>query len=134
MFPNGTGPPLTLYGAAVTAVGVVSASMPLLELQLRFDLRVPPLAKTDHATQYRACLEMVEWGERMGFQDVTLSEHHNDDAGYLPAPLTLAAAILGRTARIKVSVSAALVPLHDPLRIAEQLAVLELIGPGRISA
>src|SRR5438552_11767938 len=105
-----------------------------LELQLRFDLRVPPMAKTDHAAQYRACLEMVEWGERMGFQDVTLSEHHNDDAGYLPAPLTLAAAILGRTSRLRVSVSAALVPLHDPLRIAEQLAVLDLIGPGRISA
>src|SRR5438046_553915 len=59
-----------------------------VELQLRFDLRVPPMAKTDHATQYRACLEMVEWGERMGFQDLTLSERHNDRAGYLPAPAT----------------------------------------------
>ena len=105
-----------------------------LELQLRFDLRVPPMAKTDHATQYRACLEMVEWGERMGFSDLTLSEHHNDEAGYLAAPMTLAAAVLARTSRIKVSISAALVPLHDPLRVAEQLAVLDLIGPGRISA
>src|SRR3954465_7995112 len=114
MFPNGTGPPPSLYGAAVTAVGVVSASMTAesLELQLRFDLRVPPMAKTDHATQYRACLEMVEWGERMGFQDMTLSEHHNDEAGYLPAPLTLAAAVLARTSRLRVSIAAALVPLH----------------------
>src|ERR1043166_3363328 len=104
-----------------------------LELQLRFDLRVPPMAKTDHAAQYRACLEMVEWGERMGFQSLTLSEHHNDEAGYLPAPMTMAAAILARTEHLKVSISAALVPLHDPLRVAEQMAILDLIGPGRIS-
>src|SRR5207302_1887574 len=78
-------------------------------------------------------LEMVDWAERMGFQSVNLSEHHGDPAGYLPAPLTLAAAVLARTEHIAVTVGAALVPLHDPVRIAEQLAVLDLIGPGRLS-
>src|SRR3954468_8845346 len=102
------------------------------EMQIRFDMRVTPAATTSFAAQYGAALEMADWAERQGFGMVTLSEHHGDPAGYLPAPLTLAAAVLARTSRIDVTVGAALVPLHDPVRIAEQLAVLDLIAPGRL--
>ena len=45
------------------------------------------------------------------------------DDGYLPAPVTMAAAIAGRTQRIMINIAAILVPLHDPVRLAEQLAV-----------
>src|SRR5947209_3600126 len=107
--------------------------VPPFEMQIRFDLRVAPAATTTFADQYRACLEMVDWAERMGFQSVNLSEHHGDPAGYLPAPLTLAAAVLARTEHIAVTVGAALVPMHDPVRIAEQLAVLDLVAPGRLA-
>ena len=102
-------------------------------IRLRFDLRVPPFATTTFAAQYRACLEMVTWAERIGASSLTLSEHHGDEAGYTPAPVTLAAAVLGRTSTIPLTIGALLAPLHDPVRLAEQLAAVDLIAPGRLS-
>lgn len=76
---------------------------------------------------------MCDWAEALGFRYVALSEHHGAPDGYLSSPFTLAAAILGRTQRIKLNVAAALLPLHDPVRVAEQLATIDLIAPGRFS-
>src|SRR2546426_5462917 len=100
---------------------------------IRYDLRVPPLAQTRHAELYTACLDQCAWADERGFDFVALSEHHGVDDGYLPAPLTLAAAIAGRTRRIPISIAAVLVPLHDPVRLAEQLAVLDLASGSRVS-
>jgi alkanesulfonate monooxygenase SsuD/methylene tetrahydromethanopterin reductase-like flavin-dependent oxidoreductase (luciferase family) len=100
---------------------------------IRFDLRVPPFASTTHADQYRACLEMCRWADELGIDMCVLSEHHGVDDGYLPAPLTLAAAIAGATKRLPINIAALLLPLHDPVRIAEQLAVLDLASGGRVS-
>jgi alkanesulfonate monooxygenase SsuD/methylene tetrahydromethanopterin reductase-like flavin-dependent oxidoreductase (luciferase family) len=102
-------------------------------ITLRFDLRVPPFATTTYAAQYGAALDMAAWAEDVGVADIILSEHHGDPAGFMSAPLTLAAAVLGRTRRAHVTVSAALVPLHDPVRIAEQLATIDCLAPGRLS-
>ncbi len=104
----------------------------MTQLSLRFDLRIAPFAKTTFAGQHRAMLEMVSWADRIGVETICLSEHHGDPAGYTSAPLTLAAAILGRTERLKVRVAAALVPLHDPVRLAEQIATLDCLAPGRL--
>lgn len=100
---------------------------------IRFDLRVPDFATTTHAAQYAACLEMCQWAERHGFGAVSIAEHHGLDDGYLPAPLSLAGVILGRTSQMLVSVAACVLPLHDPVRIAEQVAVLDNAAPGRIA-
>jgi alkanesulfonate monooxygenase SsuD/methylene tetrahydromethanopterin reductase-like flavin-dependent oxidoreductase (luciferase family) len=105
----------------------------MTRLSIRFDLRVPPFAKTSFADQYQAMLEMVTWADRIGVETAILSEHHGDPAGYTSAPITLAAAVLGRTSRLKVSIAAALVPLHDPVRLAEQLASVDCLAPGRLS-
>lgn len=104
-----------------------------VRLGIRFDLRVPDFGPATHREQYAAALEMSSWAERLGFRFVALSEHHGTPDGYLSAPFTLAAAILGRTSEIKLNVAAALLPLHDPIRLAEQLAVIDLIAPGRFS-
>jgi alkanesulfonate monooxygenase SsuD/methylene tetrahydromethanopterin reductase-like flavin-dependent oxidoreductase (luciferase family) len=102
-------------------------------LTMRFDLRVPEaLAAAPRPEYYRQALEMSAWAEGNGFLSVVLSEHHGVDDGYLPSPLTMAGAVLGRTNRILVNISALLIPLHDPLRIAEDVAVLDNIAPGRI--
>ena len=76
-------------------------------IQMRFDLRVAPFAQTTFAAQYGACLDMAAWGEGIGARSISVSEHHGDPAGFTPAPITLAAAILARTRRVAVSVSAA---------------------------
>src|SRR5262249_59784690 len=68
-----------------------------------------------------------------GFDVVALSEHHGVDDGYMSAPITLAAAIAGRTRTLQINVAAVLVPLHDPVRLAEQLAVVQLVSGGRLS-
>jgi alkanesulfonate monooxygenase SsuD/methylene tetrahydromethanopterin reductase-like flavin-dependent oxidoreductase (luciferase family) len=105
----------------------------MTRLSMRFDLRVPPFAKTSFADQYRAMLEMVSWADDAGVDTIILSEHHGDPAGYTSAPLTLAAAVLSRSQRLHVTISAALVPLHDPVRLAEQLATIDCMAPGRLS-
>lgn len=99
---------------------------------LRFDLRVPPFAATTHAEQYRHALDMAEWADAHGIRNIVVSEHHGTDDGFMPAPLTVAAALLARTKEATVTVSALLLPLHDPLRIAEQVATLDLLSGGRI--
>jgi len=99
---------------------------------IRFDLRVPSFATTTHAELYRACLDQCEWADRLGLDIVVLSEHHGVDDGFMSAPLTLAAAIAGRTKRIQINIAAVLVPLHDPVRLAEQLAALSLLSGGRV--
>src|SRR5713101_1577181 len=102
-------------------------------IAIRYDLRVPSFATATHAELYTACLDQCWWADERGLDFVVLSEHHGVDDGYLPAPLTLAAAIAGRTKRILINIAAVLVPLHDPLRLAEQLAVLDLASGGRVS-
>jgi len=99
---------------------------------IRFDLRLPSFATTTPAEQYRACLDQCEWADRLGLDIVVLSEHHGVDDGFMSAPLTVAAAIAGRTKRIQINIAAVLVPLHDPVRLAEQLAALALLSGGRV--
>jgi alkanesulfonate monooxygenase SsuD/methylene tetrahydromethanopterin reductase-like flavin-dependent oxidoreductase (luciferase family) len=102
-------------------------------LTMRFDLRVPDgLATVPRTEYYKQALEMSAWAEEHGFISVVLSEHHGVDDGYLPGPLVMAGAVLGRTQRVMVNISALLIPLHDPLRIAEDVAVLDNLAPGRI--
>lgn len=102
-------------------------------LGLRYDLRAPAFAGVTHAEMYAACLEQCAWADARGFDVVALSEHHGVDDGYMSAPVTLAAAIAGRTARMQINIAAVLVPLHDPVRLAEQLATLQLASGGRLS-
>ena len=76
---------------------------------------------------------MAAVADRNGFMAVSLEEHHGVDDGWSPAPLTTAGLILGRTKNMRVMVQALLVPLNDPLRVAEQVAVLDLASGGRIN-
>lgn len=101
---------------------------------LRFDFRNPAFADASMADRFTAALDMAEWADRLGFASIVLSEHHGSDDGYLPAPLPLAAAVAARTRDIAVTISAIPAPLHDPVRLAEEIAVVDLISRGRVSA
>lgn len=105
----------------------------MVSLQLRFDMRRPPSAATAAPELYAAALEMSAWADRVGFDSVVLSEHHGVDDGFLPSPVVMGAAVAARTDRILLSIAALLVPLHDPLRLAEDIAVLDLISNGRVA-
>lgn len=100
---------------------------------LRFDMRAPGRTPAETAALYEAALEMAAWGERHGCTLAMVSEHHGSEDGYLPAPLVLAAAMAGRTRTLPIQVTALLVPLHDPIELAERMAVLDLASGGRVS-
>jgi alkanesulfonate monooxygenase SsuD/methylene tetrahydromethanopterin reductase-like flavin-dependent oxidoreductase (luciferase family) len=99
---------------------------------MRFDLRAPDFGAPIGAL-YAAAVEMVEWGERNGCLAAIVSEHHASPDGYLPAPLVLASAFAARTRRLPIQVAALLLPLHDPIELAEQMAVLDILSGGRVS-
>jgi len=105
----------------------------MAQLALRFDFRNRADGPTATADLYQACLEMCEWGDRLGLDYAVMSEHHGADDGFLPAPLTMAGLIMGRTERLRVSIACMLAPLNDPIRVAEEMAVLDLAGRGRLS-
>jgi len=104
----------------------------MVRVSLRFDLRFPSFAPGTHAERYAACLEQSAWGDEIGLASVTLCEHHGVDDGFMPAPLTMAAAVAARTRKIGINIVAALVPLHDPVRFAEQCAVVQLVSNDRL--
>jgi alkanesulfonate monooxygenase SsuD/methylene tetrahydromethanopterin reductase-like flavin-dependent oxidoreductase (luciferase family) len=101
-------------------------------LSMRHDFRAPAFAPESRPEIYATALEQFAWADRHGFDSLVLSEHHGVDDGWLPAPLTMAAAVLARTANARVMISAAILPLHDPIRVAEQIAVLDNAFPGRM--
>lgn len=98
---------------------------------LRLDLRSPAFAGENPAL-YRTGLDMAAFVDDLGFDHCMLSEHHGADDGYLPSPLVYGAAVAARTTRLRLRISAIVLPLHDPLRIAEDAAVLDRIAEGRL--
>ncbi len=100
---------------------------------VRFDMRTPGLDPAQARGQYAAALEMATWADEKGFDMLVLSEHHGSDDSYLPSPLVMAGAVAGATRRIPINIAALLVPLHDPIRLAEDIAVVDLLSGGRIS-
>lgn len=97
---------------------------------LRFDLRAPDFGAS-HAELYAAALEMSAHAETRGAVSVLVCEHHGMADGYLPAPLLLASAIAARTSTVPILSSALVLPLYDPVRLAEDLVVLDILSRGR---
>jgi alkanesulfonate monooxygenase SsuD/methylene tetrahydromethanopterin reductase-like flavin-dependent oxidoreductase (luciferase family) len=85
------------------------------------------------ADRYGAALDMAAYADTAGFAVVNVEEHHDSAIGWLPSPLVMAALIIGRTSRVQVRASALLAPLYDPIRLAEDIAILDLASRGRFS-
>jgi alkanesulfonate monooxygenase SsuD/methylene tetrahydromethanopterin reductase-like flavin-dependent oxidoreductase (luciferase family) len=101
------------------------------DILLRFDMRAPAIG-ADRRALYQAALEMAEWAEAHGLYGVQFSEHHAAEDGYLPSPVVLAAAIAARTRTLRLRLALILLPFNNPLKIAEDLAVLDCLSGGRI--
>jgi len=85
-----------------------------------------------HADIIHRELEQVEWTEELGFDEVWFTEHHFIDYGLSVDPSTLAAAAAARTRRVRIGLAAAILPFHHPLRLAEQMALVDIVSNGRL--
>lgn len=82
---------------------------------------------------YAAAVEMADFADRIGIDSIALMEHHGSEDGYLPQPFILAAAMAAVTQTIRFTLGAVILPLHDPVEVAEQIAITDLISNGRVS-
>jgi alkanesulfonate monooxygenase SsuD/methylene tetrahydromethanopterin reductase-like flavin-dependent oxidoreductase (luciferase family) len=96
-----------------------------------FDMRAPAFG-TAPRELYAAALDMAAFADEIGVERVNLMEHHGSDDGYLPQPFVMGGGVAARTRRCRVALGAVILPLHDPVQLAEQIAVLDLMSGGRL--
>jgi len=96
-----------------------------------FLLMQSPSAETSEA-MYARGVEITQAAEDLGFGNMWLAEHHFSTYGYLPRPLTYALHLANKTRRIRVGTAVIVVPLHHPLVIAEDIAMVDLLTHGRL--
>jgi alkanesulfonate monooxygenase SsuD/methylene tetrahydromethanopterin reductase-like flavin-dependent oxidoreductase (luciferase family) len=99
---------------------------------MRFDMRAPE-AGAPAPELYAGALEMAAWAESRGAIAVIVCEHHAMADGYLPSPLILASALAARTTTIPITVAAVIIPLYQPVRLAEDMVVLDILSRGRVN-
>src|SRR5262249_11869350 len=81
---------------------------------------------------YDGDLEQMLAAEALGYGSVWIAEHHFNDYGLCPAPQVLAAFLAARTRTLRLGMGVSLLPLHHPVDLAEQLAVLDVVSGGRL--
>ncbi|MEV5831444.1 LLM class flavin-dependent oxidoreductase [Spirillospora sp. NPDC052242] len=101
-------------------------------LRLSFDLRRPDFATATSAELAATMLDICEWADGLGFDMVYFGEHHGTEDHYLPSPLMASAAAAGRTSRMRFR-PILLTPLYHPIRLAEDLATVDVLSGGRMS-
>ena len=98
------------------------------------DWPLPPRAfETDFGRQsYEATIEMLELGDELGYDWISFAEHHYTGARLTPSPMVMAAFMASRVRKAKIALLGPLVPTQNPVRIAEETAMLDNLCDGRL--
>ncbi len=104
----------------------------LFHTSMAFDLRAPEQFGVTSSQIVGAALEMVEHGDKHGIDSVYYQEHHQSEDGYLSCPFLMGIAAAARTSKIGIVMGAVILPFHNPVEVAEQIAFADIISGGRI--
>lgn len=120
---------VALHGAPATvAAGGAMPNSPLFSLFYFTSARA-----TETVSAYRLLMEGAKFADRNGFESIWTPERHfHEFGGPFPNPAITSAAIAATTSRVKIRTGSCVVPLHDPLRIAEDYAMIDNLSAGRI--
>lgn len=95
--------------------------------------QLPRSPRQDSFARYTETIEQIVLADQLGFDTAWLAEMHFIPAySIMPAPLIVGAAVAARTERIRIGIAVALLPLHDPIRAAEEAATLDILSGGRL--
>ena len=106
--------------------------MPDLRIGVCYDFRNPPDSGVSDQALYQEVLEQVVWLDQIGADLVWFTEHHFVDDGYLPSWIPVAGAMAAVTKRVRFGTDICLMPFNHPIRLAEDLAVLDNLSGGRV--
>lgn len=98
----------------------------------QFTLQIPPWDPRTPDQLYADTLEIAAFAEEHGFGGFWMAEHHGASDSYIPSLLPFLAAVAARTRTMEIGSAVLLAPLHDPLRVAEDAAVVDRISGGRL--
>ena len=107
--------------------------MPRTQFATRYDFRAPGADAETRQEIFARAVAQASYVDAHRMDALMVSEHHAADDGYLPSPLLVASAFAAVTSRVPITVSALLVNLYEPLRLAEDIAVLDHLSRGRVS-
>jgi probable F420-dependent oxidoreductase len=97
-----------------------------------FSLSLPVLRDENSSDPFGETFALAQEAEQAGFNTATIG-HHHFMPGNLPDPLTFLAAVAVRTSTLRVGTGIFQLPVHNPVRVAEQVAVIDQLSAGRIS-
>ena len=104
---------------------------PHLNFGLLYDFRNPAQWRRPFTQIYSETFEQIRWADEAGFDNVWLSEHHLVEDGNAPSVLPIAAAVAAQTKKIRIGSAVMILPLHNPIRVAEDAATVDIISGGR---
>jgi probable F420-dependent oxidoreductase len=104
----------------------------MTRLGVWYDFRNPARWRRPWPELYRETLDQAAHAEQLGFSSIWLSEHHFGEEGYLPSLAAVLGALAMRTSHARLGTAVLLAPLHHPLRLAEDLAVVDQLSGGRL--
>ncbi|MCZ6616937.1 MAG: LLM class flavin-dependent oxidoreductase [Gammaproteobacteria bacterium] len=106
--------------------------MPDLRIGVCYDFRNPPDSGLRDRVLYQEILEQVRWLDGIGADLVWFTEHHFVEDGYLPSWIPIASAMAAITQHVRFGTDICLMPFNHPIRLAEDLAVLDNLSGGRV--
>jgi alkanesulfonate monooxygenase SsuD/methylene tetrahydromethanopterin reductase-like flavin-dependent oxidoreductase (luciferase family) len=102
-----------------------------MDIGLHFDMRNPAYPGRSFEELASGILEYAVLAEKLGFTSLWTSEHHFTSDGDTPSPLVLCGALAAITRKLRIGTNLVVLPLHNPLRLAEDAATLAILSGGR---